>query len=112
MSIITIYKDCNVLYSKLKNSNHSDIICLDYITPFIHRNDVPFICIEHDISIISFFTRAPSTYVKMTIDYDNKCIIYDTHKNIVYFDNCNSYVRNLLFHLQNKINFQITCKIT
>tara|TARA_B100000927_G_C16253306_1_gene384427 strand:- start:307 stop:648 length:342 start_codon:yes stop_codon:yes gene_type:complete len=108
MTLFSIHKDCGVLYSQRKsNAKHSDIVCLDYDTPFSQRNDIPFVCIEHDIALINWFgANTPSNFDKMTIDYMNEHIIYDVnakHKKFVHFGDFNTYIIKVLENLRYKV---------
>ena len=118
MTLFSIHKDCGVLYSQRKNNaNHSDIVCLDYDTPFTQRKDIAFVCIEHDITSIIWLCKlhvnTPSNFDKMTIDYTNERVIYDVnpkHKKFVYFEDFNTYIIKVLENLRYKVLYM--CRIT
>lgn len=94
------------------NLEHPIIVDLDYITRFSER-ELPFICIEHDISVVSAMIelnvlkhdiKQDDEKVKsITIDYDRKIILYgDTH---IGFDMLNKYVKSLILNLPQKITW-------
>ena len=110
-NILILQKQC--ANAEHYNLEHPIIVDLDYITRFSERTESPFICIEHDISVVRVMIeltvlkhdiKQNDEKVKsITIDYDRKIILYgDKH---IGFDMLNNYVKSLILNLPQKITW-------